>query len=429
MMALSRLSAACIPLALPALLAIAPAAARAIGFDSSHECGNATGFQQAADGAWEFRIEPDTASDDRQWFDFKVRDAAGQTLTFRLLDTNATNVTSHWRTAWPVASPDGGATWGPVAGPTSATRTTFTFTHTVASNDERIAFHYPYSWSDVRARLDAWDDHPGVQRTTIGTSVQGRPIEMLRITDAAMPAAEKHLFWFTARQHAGEVTGSFMVEALIDEILADTPVGHALRRHAVIYLVPMVNPDGVVAGNYRDNAAGVNLNRVWDTTADADSSPEVLAVANAIDASLRGRLRYDFYGDFHGTSGPQAHFAFHSDANQHIPYYPSPDTYSADSRRFLALVNQGAPHFDPTAGIGPNDNLAVASHSQRIYHGALSFTFEGVYNKHNFGPRADEYLTPADHRQVGAAIARALVAYYELDDTPAPAAVLNAAGE
>lgn len=36
----------------------------------------------------------------------------------------------------------------------------------------------------------------------------------------------------------------------------------------------MLNPDGVIHGNYRTNLAGIDLNRVWDT-ADKYLAPEI----------------------------------------------------------------------------------------------------------------------------------------------------------
>ena len=86
----------------------------------------------------------------------------------------------------------------------------------------------------------------------------------------------------TARVHPGETNSSWMMEGLILFLTSDSPHAHvilhshftndvtvmswqALRRSFVFKLVPMLNPDGVVVGNYRTSLAGVDLNRVFKT--------------------------------------------------------------------------------------------------------------------------------------------------------------------
>lgn len=36
-----------------------------------------------------------------------------------------------------------------------------------------------------------------------------------------------------------------------------------LREHFIFKIIPMLNPDGVVNGNYRCNMVGCDLNRRW----------------------------------------------------------------------------------------------------------------------------------------------------------------------
>ena len=44
-----------------------------------------------------------------------------------------------------------------------------------------------------------------------------------------------------------------------------------------MYLIPMVNIDGVCLGNYRGNAWGYDLNRCWDRE-NANKLPEVFYI-------------------------------------------------------------------------------------------------------------------------------------------------------
>lgn len=400
---------------LAALLAMAFAAtlapAAAVSFDSAFECGNATTFTLTGDNTYSFAIEPDTNSTDRQWFYFTVSGAKGQRLTFHLRDTDKTNVPGCWRTAHPVASSDGGGSWRHVDGPTSPTRTAFYFSHTPASDIEHIAFHFPYTYSRARRQTAAWAAHRDVRAAVIGRSIEGREIVRLRVTSAAAPANGKHGAWIVARQHAGEVTGSWVCEGFMEFLLSDDPMAKMLRDKFVINVVPMCNPDGVVAGNYRDNFAGVNLNRVWDAP-DAATSPEILAVTRAIAEWARDGQPYQFFADLHSTAGPSPHFAFHAGPDIKPPLSADPENYHEESEKFLALIDARNPAFDHTAGRSRSQNKGLGRENNTFNYGVMAFTFESGYNRVNDGPDKDAFMTPALHKSIGEALARALHDYY-----------------
>lgn len=400
-------------IALPFAASTAPGQ---ITFDSAFPSGNGTNFIEVNATTYSFEIEPDTNSTDRQWFYFQINGAAGQTINFRLLNTNQTNVTSHWSTARPVASADGGATWSHVVGSTSVSGSTFLFSHNVATDSDRIAFHHPYTVAMADTKIEEWAAHPDVTRITLGNSIQGRPIEFLRVTDGAEgDYAGRVGVWIIGRQHSAEVTASYTVEGLMDFILSEEDEARAIRSGAVINIVPMVNPDGVELGNYRDNAAGINLNRVWNGTANMTTSPEVVLVQTAIDNWVAAGHPYDLFLDFHSTSGASPHFAFHLANNINVPNYIRPNDYHEDSRAYLALVNAAAPNFNPTTGTTTSNDQALAYHRQRIQHGVLALTPEGVYNRRNHGPNSTLYTDPPLHREVGVGFAKAIVGYFALE--------------
>jgi len=67
----------------------------------------------------------------------------------------------------------------------------------------------------------------------------------------------------TARVHPGESTSSHVMEALLDFLTGNSDRAKELRSKFVFKVVPMLNPDGVISGNYRCNLAGYDLNRNW----------------------------------------------------------------------------------------------------------------------------------------------------------------------
>ena len=64
----------------------------------------------------------------------------------------------------------------------------------------------------------------------------------------------------TARVHPGESVGSWMMKGAL-EFLTDTtsPEAELLRQNYVFKVVPMLNPDGVINGNYRCSLAGCGM--------------------------------------------------------------------------------------------------------------------------------------------------------------------------
>lgn len=56
-----------------------------------------------------------------------------------------------------------------------------------------------------------------------------------------------------------------MLKGAIDFLLSDSREARALRKKFVFRIVPMLNPDGVIYGNYRCSLLGIDLNRRWKT--------------------------------------------------------------------------------------------------------------------------------------------------------------------
>lgn len=60
---------------------------------------------------------------------------------------------------------------------------------------------------------------------------------------------------------SGETVASWMMKGFLDYITSDSKIAILLRRTFEFYVVPMLNPDGVINGNHRCSLAGVDLNR------------------------------------------------------------------------------------------------------------------------------------------------------------------------
>lgn len=146
----------------------------------------------------------------------------------------------------------------------------------------RLAKYFPYSVTRKDAWLGTLAGDPRVRSiASIGTSLQGRPIHKITLTDPNVPDVGKTRVWIHAGIHPSETTSYFTVEGFVAWLRSNDPQAAVLLDHALIELLPMVNPDGVFLGNYRTTANSVNLENEWASPY-TSTQPEIVALRTAI---------------------------------------------------------------------------------------------------------------------------------------------------
>jgi len=53
------------------------------------------------------------------------------------------------------------------------------------------------------------------------------------------------------------------MQGVLDFLTSEEEEAQILRQHCVFKIVPMLNPDGVIHGNYRTCLSGSDMNRKW----------------------------------------------------------------------------------------------------------------------------------------------------------------------
>ncbi len=115
-------------------------------------------------------------------------------------------------------------------------------------------------------------DHPAICRLdTLGTSVQGRLLLAVKLSDSVNVNRGKPEFLYTSSMHGDETCGYILMMHLIDSLLSgygSVPRITNLLNNYQIYINPLANPDGTyhggnnsVNGAQRYNANNVDLNR------------------------------------------------------------------------------------------------------------------------------------------------------------------------
>jgi len=170
---------------------------------------------------------------------------------------------------------------------------------------------------------------PHVKKSLIGSSVQGRAIEKLTITESDEP----NYVFLIARQHPPEVTGALGMLHFVDTLAGPSTLAQTFRKRFAAVVIPTVNPDGVHHGHWRCNANGVDLNRDWSHF----TQPETRAVREELLKCRRlGNNRLQLFLDFHSTY-------------EDIFYIPAPNpriAMSGFTREWFASIQQRFPNFD-----------------------------------------------------------------------------------
>lgn len=90
------------------------------------------------------------------------------------------------------------------------------------------------------------------------------------------------------------------MKGVIDFLVSSEPEAVELRDKFVFKIVPMLNPDGVINGNYRCSLAGCDLNRRWKYPSEA-LHPTVYHT-KALIKKLGSERPLALYCDLHGHS-------------------------------------------------------------------------------------------------------------------------------
>ena len=117
------------------------------------------------------------------------------------------------------------------------------------ASEMEVAFCYPYTESDFQQAIGQ-----DTSAAVIGVTSHGRPIHRYIL---GHPSRDTKGLYVIARQHSGEVTGSYLLDGMIRAAREEPPSGS-------LWCVPFGDTDGVAEGLYgKDQRAG-DFNRAWD---------------------------------------------------------------------------------------------------------------------------------------------------------------------
>jgi len=193
--------------------------------------------------------------------------------------------------------------------------------------------------------------------TILGESLGKRPIAMLQNN----PSADNVLF-LVGRQHPAEVTGAIALFAFYETLLADTKLATEFRQHVNIVAIPLLNPDGVIGGNWRHNLGGTDLNRDWGPF----KQPETKLIRALLDELDSNGKKVRVFLDFHSTQKN----VFYTQNDEY------PTTPALFTRTWLDNARPRIQNYDYGNQENPADKPGVAKNYMYKRYGIPSSTYE-----------------------------------------------------
>ncbi|XP_058881743.1 uncharacterized protein LOC117411093 isoform X2 [Acipenser ruthenus] len=297
------------------------------------------------------------------------------------------------------------------------------FSH--AEDTYYLAHSYPYHYSTLLSHLNGITEDPQrsayVKKEALCKTLARNTCFLLTVTDFEVNTAEscssKLGVVLTARVHPGETPSSWVMKGVLDFLTSEEPLAQELRRRFVFKLVPMLNPDGVIVGNYRCSLAAQDLNRNYHHP-ERKVTPTVWHTKQMIEEFQKdhGIL---LYCDLHGHSRKPHVFMY--GCNQASAESSSVSSHLRE-RIFPFLVSQKDPHsFDWKScrfHVKRNKESTgrVVMYRQLGIHN--SFTMEASFSgtfKTDSGPR---HFSIRDYLLIGRHLCESILDYASLKSDP-----------
>lgn len=280
-----------------------------------------------------------------------------------------------------------------------------------------FAHFYPYTYTDLQCYLMSVAKNPVQSQfcklRTLCRSLAGNTVYLLTITNPSrttQEAAAKKAVVLSARVHPGESNGSWIMKGFLDYILSNSPDAELLRDIFVFKVIPMLNPDGVIVGNYRCSLAGRDLNRHYKTIL-KESFPCIWHTRNMIKRLLEER-EVLLYCDFHGHSRKNNIFLYGCNSHDR--------KYWLHERVFPFMLSKNVP--DKFSFHSCNFKVQKCKEGTgRVVMWRMgilnSYTMESTFGGSTLGNKRDTHFTTEDLKSLGYHVCDTLLDFCDPDRT------------
>ena len=164
---------------------------------------------------------------------------------------------------------------------------------TIGEKPTYITAQELYGSTRVKNWIDSLSTKPHISTYEIGRSREKRALNLMEVSSGV----HKKAVIIISRQHPPEVTGFLAMKSFIETLSGDSPKALKFRDSYDLFVVPLMNPDGVDNGNWRHNMGGIDLNRDWQDF----NQPETSSVRDFLVKKEAEGYEFVFGADFHST--------------------------------------------------------------------------------------------------------------------------------
>jgi hypothetical protein len=216
-------------------------------------------------------------------------------------------------------------------------RYTLTYSYLFKKPDTVYFAHcFPYTYTSLQRYVKDVQDDDRISKfcrvRSLATTLAKNTCDILTITaksDRDNDVRNRPSVVISARVHPGETNASFMMHGVIQFLTSEDPMARTLRDYFVFRIVPMLNPDGVIHGNYRCSLTGQDLNRRY-----ADCSPTfhpTIAAMKGLLESVQQSSGVYLYLDLHGHSRNKNAFVYGCDLHMTQKKVLKKDSFKPES--------------------------------------------------------------------------------------------------
>ena len=324
-------------------------------------------------------------TEDWFYFAFCVEGAAGKTVTFRLPPIRLGYY-------GPAVSHDL-RNWHWLGGCTADNADSFTYTF--GEDENKVYFAH-----DILYHPDRFEDFCRAKNLEIKElckSRKGRSVPYVTIGDG------ENIILLTARHHACESTGSYVLEGVLDGIMS----GEYIENTKVV-CVPFVDYDGVVDGDQGKRRAPFDHNRDYEAGVPA-LYPETRAIREIADKGIL--YGFDFHSPWHfGSENDKAFIVIKrpSKLEKYNRFGKILENITASNEKSFGYKAEN--NYPCDVGWNSSASVCFGCYMNDTAHADIAFTLETAY----FGTPCNIF-TAEGGKELGRCFAKATKKYYLSD--------------